>query len=738
MRIESQRIGQYELHQRLHQDNTGETWRAYDTVAQRMVILKFCRTDVLDTADALTGYLRRIEAVASLHHPNIVHIHNVQVLAPRSTGEPSPLICLAIEYIEGETLADYIAGSSAVGKTPPAAEMVQLFSFLAIALDSAHQRGVIHGNLKPTNILLNQKGEAQGRIGVPVLTDFALSKVLSKRQSSDIPLYLAPEQIKGMPAAERSDIYALGVLLYELYTGTPPFRGSRPIAVMMQHINALPTSPDLVNPGVSPALAQVILRCLAKDPQQRFPNATSLALALADALHLSAPENLRRFALSLGITPSVESLAAAPAESAAGRQATGIEKDLPLQRPEAMLARSRRRANRALIIIAILTLVFILGAGFGAMQLMKGNIFAPAQAGGHAFFLNSGQLNQSTTQGINDELQVDLANLPDPAAGKSYYAWLLGDIKQSEAIPLFLGRLTLDQGNLHFLYKGDQQHTNLLAFFSRFLITEDSTRTPSSNPLLDQSTWRYYAALPQTPDAADPLHFSMLDHLRHLLVESPELAIRGLHGGLAFWFARDAATVASLASTLGEDWHNRATGAIRDQVIRILDYLDGNAVIKTDLPASTPWLADAQIAQVPLLGPAPKEADPPGYVFQNETPPGYVYLIQTHLNGAILSPQSAPAQHQLAIQINGAIDGARQALTAVYQDAKRLFSMTDAQLLQSSSLAIMDDLATQAQYAYTGQPNPSTGTTQGGSLWIYNNFQRLATFDVEPYSAPKS
>jgi len=737
MRIESQRIGQYELHQRLHQENTGETWRAYDTVAQRMVILKFCRTDALETADALAGYLRRIEDVASLHHPNIVHIHNVQVLAPRSTGEPSPLICLAIEYIEGETLADSIASTSAVGKTPPAAEMLQLFSFLALALDTAHQRGVIHGNLKPTNILLKQESEAQGRIGLPILTDFALSTVLSKRQSSDIPLYLAPEQIKGMPASERSDIYALGVLLYELYTGTPPFRGSRPIAVMMQHINAAPTSPDLVNPGVSPALAQVILRCLAKDPQQRFPNATSLALALADALHLSAPEPLRRFALSLGITLPTESPAPAAVESA-GRQATDIEKDLPPQRSEAMLARSRRRANRALAIIAILTLVFILGTGFGAMLLMKGNLFAPAQGGGHAFFLNSGQLNQSTTQGINDELQVDLANLPDPAAGKSYYAWLLGDIKQSETIPLFLGRLTLDQGRLHLLYKGDQQHTNLLAFFSRFLVTEDSTRAPSSDPLLDQSTWRYYAALPQTPDAADPLHFSMLDHLRHLLVESPELAIRGLHGGLAFWFARNAATVASLASTLGEDWHNGSARTIREQIIRILDYLDGNAVIKTDLPASTPWLADVRIAQVPLLGPAPKEADPPGYVFQNETPPGYVYLIQTHLNGAVLSPQATPAQHQLAIQINGAIDDARQSLTSVYQDAKRLFSMTDAQLLQSSALAVIDDLATQAQYAYTGQPNPSTGVTQGGSLWIYNNFQRLATFDVEPYSVPKS
>src|SRR5581483_3956166 len=183
---------------------------------------------------------------------------------------------------------------------------------------------------------------------------------------------------------------------------------------------------------------------------------------------------------------------------------------------------------------------------------------------------------------------------------------------------------------------------------------------------------------------------------------------------------------------------NKDARTIRDQIIRILDYLDGTAAIKTDLSASTPWLADAQVAQVPLLGPAPKDADPPGYVFQNETPPGYVYLIQTHLNGAILSPQATREQHQLAVQINGAIDSARQTLTSVYQDAKHLFALTDVQLLQASSLAILDDLATQAQYAYTGQPNPSTGTTQGGSLWIYNNFQRLATFDVVQYTAPAS
>jgi hypothetical protein len=446
---------------------------------------------------------------------------------------------------------------------------------------------------------------------------------------------------------------------------------------------------------------------------------------------------LRRNAVALGIPLLAEPLTV-PAEGMAGRQGSSSARGLPPQEPGAMLARSRRRANRSLAIIALLVLIFILGAGFGAMQLMQKNSLLPGRNVGHAFFLNSGQLNQSTTQGINDELQVDLANLPSPAAGKSYYAWLLGDVKQSEAVPLFLGRLTVEQGNLHFLYTGDRQHTNLLAIFSRFLITEDDAHTPSSNPLLDQRTWRYYATLLQTPDPADALHFSMLDHLRHLLVESPELAIRGLHGGLAFWFARETATVANLSSSLSEDWHNKAAAVIHDQIIRILEYLDGQANSKTDLPASTPWLADARTAQVPLLGPAPKDADPPGYVFQNETPPGYVYLIQTHLNGAILAPEATTDQHHLAVQINGAIDAARQALTTVYQDAKQLLALPVAQLLQPSALTLLDDLATQAQYAYTGQPDPSTGVAQGGSLWIYNNFQRLATLEVNLYTASES
>ncbi len=738
MKIEAQRIGQYELRQRLCQDNASETWQAYDTTAQRPVILKFYRTEPLDDAHSLTMYLQSVEEIASLHQPNIARIHDIQVLAPRSTGNPYPLICLVVEWVEGETLADYIKGISALGKIPSPAEIVQLFSALALAIDSAHQHHIIHGNLKPTNILLNQSADGVGRIGTPMLTDFAATRLAPKRRpGNDIPFYLAPEQIQGVSADERSDIYALGVMLYELYTGMPPFRGNRPIAVMMQHVNALPTPPDLVNPGISPALTQIILRCLAKDPRERFPNATSLAIALANALHITIPESLRHFALLLGSAalstdPYSTQSPSARATAAASPARPGSEL------PDPTLPSTRKRGHRSLVIISTLALVLILGTSLGTWLLAQKNTTGATQIIGQAFFVNSGQLNENTTQGINDELQIELSNVPEPAAGKSYYAWLLGDISQAEELPLFLGRLPVENGKVNFLYPGNSQHANLLATASRFLITEDSTNNPSSNPLPDQSTWRYYAVIPQTPDPADSLHFSLLDHLRHLLVESPELSIRNLHGGLAFWFARDTATVADLTNSLAEDWQKHDANTIHEQIVRTLDYLDGDSFIKPDVPANTPFLADPRISQVALLGPTPQDSDPPGYVFQNESPPGYVYLIQSHLNGAILSPQATPEQHQLATQINGGIDSVRNALLRVYQDAKQLVRMTNAQLLQPSTLVVLDNAATQAQYAYTGQPNPSTGTSQSGALWIYNNLQRLATFEVAPYVAPKS
>jgi len=720
MKTELPAIGQYELQQLLARTSTGEVWRAYDSERRCAVTVKFSRADATAAADALERYVQDVERVALLHHPNIVPIHDVHVQPARGSDNSASLICLAMPYVGGESLADYLRRTSATGKIPPPAEVVDLFTSLALALDTAHRHGVIHGNLKPTNILLDRSAPGPDGIGTPLLTDFGATRFPPGRRGHDIPFYLAPEQVKGAPASERSDIYALGVILYELYTGGSPFRGNRPIAVMMQHLNAVPTPPDLVNPTISPALAQVILRCLAKDPQARFPSASSLALALARALHVEVPGNLHR---SAALVDEVTAPVA--------RQGQGVPLSASSRSP------TRKRGNQRLAIAAIVALTLLLATGYGTLLLLtQRDAPSTPQLSGHAFFTNSGQLDENSNQGINDELQVDLSNIPDPAPGKSYYAWLLGDLAQTEASPIFLGRLSVEHGTVHFLYAGDGHHANLLGLASRFLITEDDAQHPSSNPLLDQSTWRYYGAIPQTPNPADTLHFSMLDHLRHLLVESPELTLRGLHGGLAFWFVRNMAAVSNLANTLADEWHKRDANAIHGQLIRILDYLDGASFVHSDVPPGTPLLADAQATQIALLGPAPQDADPPGYVYQNEAPPGYVYLIQDHMNGALLAPQATAEQRQLGIHISRELDGVKNSVARAAQDARQLVRLTDAHLLQAPALALLDDLATQAQDAYTGQLDPSASQPEGGALLIYGNLQRLAAFEMRPYVAP--
>lgn len=718
MKTELPHIGQYGLQQRLARSSTGEVWRAYDSERRCAVIIKFYRAGATAAADALERYVEGVERVASLHHPNIVPIHDVHVQPTASAGDLASLVCLAMPYIQGESLANYLRRISAAGKIPPPAEVVDLFTSLGLALDTAHGRGVIHGNLKPSNILLGRSATGPEGIGKPLLTDFGTTRFPPERRGQDIPFYLAPEQLQGAGASARSDVYALGVILYELYTGSPPFRGNRPIAVMMQHTSAAPTPPDLVNPTISPALSQVILRCLAKDPQVRYPNASALALALARALHVEIPVDLRRSAANLEevTAPLARQGESSPASSS---------------RPK------RKRGKSRLGIGAIVALTLLCATVFGTLLLLtqRGAPDSPALAG-HAFFLNSGQLDEHSNQGINDELQVDLSNVPAPAPGKSYYAWLLGDLAQPEASPIFLGRLQVVRGTVRFLYAGDGQHANLLGLASRFLVTEDDAQHPAGNPLLDQGTWRYYGAIQQTPNPADKLHFSMLDHLRHLLVESPELAIRGLHGGLAFWFVRNTATVSSLANGLVDEWQKRDADALRGQLIRILDYLDGASYVKSDVPTGTPLLSDVQASQVGLLGPAPQDADPPGYVYQNEAPPGYVYLIEDHMNGALLAPQSTAEQRQLGLQISRELDSVKNEVARASQDARQLVRLTDAQLLQAPALTLLDDLATHAQDAYTGQLDPAAGRAEGGALLIYGNLQRLAAFDVQPYAAP--
>ncbi|HZU03060.1 MAG TPA: serine/threonine-protein kinase, partial [Ktedonobacteraceae bacterium] len=145
-------------------------------------------------------------------------------------------------------------------------------------------------------------------MGEPILTDFGIAKLLGVPAVTLIgswlgtPYYASPEQARGDPGNERSDIYSLGVILYEVCTGSLPFQGDTPTSVLMQHVNATPTLPNAINPNIPPALTIVIMRSLAKDPASRFPTASALAIALAEALNRPVPEGLRSNAVSINVS----------------------------------------------------------------------------------------------------------------------------------------------------------------------------------------------------------------------------------------------------------------------------------------------------------------------------------------------------------------------------------------------------------------------------------------------------
>jgi len=339
---------------------------------------------------------------------------------------------------------------------------------------------------------------------------------------------------------------------------------------------------------------------------------------------------------------------------------------------------------------------------------------------GHVSFASSGQTGQNTSQGIADTLNIDLSNILAPPAGKSYYAWLLGDSNDSEAQPILLGRVSVDHGMIHFPFAGDQQHDDLIASSSRFLITVENSAITPIVPTTDPNARLYYAAIPQIPSGVD--HYSQLDHLRHLLSEDPKLASQGLHGGLDVWLLKNTIQIAQWASHARQ---TQNTGMRRQDLVDILYYLDGQACVQQDLqgvPQGTPTTPEnatnAMIAHVALLQ------------LCGQLPiPGYLVHIGVHLNGVIHAPGASADQQKLANQITVEMDDLNMLLEKVHQDVQRLVKMSNAQFLQLSGQALLNDLATQAKEAYRGQTSPSA---QPGALQIHDDIERLATLNVMP------
>ncbi|HLZ81429.1 MAG TPA: protein kinase, partial [Ktedonobacteraceae bacterium] len=298
------RLGKYEIQQFLGKGNIGEVWKAHDSSNRRDVALKTVYAD-LQRSDPqfLTRFMNDGQFLVALRHANLVPTLEVNVTRQEQSNEITAY--LVTEYIVGQTFANYLQNTSHQGNFPALSEIIKFFTNLGLALDYAYQQEIVHGNLTPDNILLNQQDTSHFPGGEPMLTDVGLAQLLGLaiNNYSKVPLYLSPEQAQGHPPSQRSDVYALGVILYEIYTGTVPFRGESSIAILSQHMQSLPTPPALINPIVPPGLSEVILRAMAKDPNTRYPNVSTFAAAIASASTRQSSFSFSQQPLGKGISP---------------------------------------------------------------------------------------------------------------------------------------------------------------------------------------------------------------------------------------------------------------------------------------------------------------------------------------------------------------------------------------------------------------------------------------------------
>jgi transcriptional regulator with XRE-family HTH domain len=348
-------------------------------------------------------------------------------------------------------------------------------------------------------------------------------------------------------------------------------------------------------------------------------------------------------------------------------------------------------------------------------------------------FLSSDDFQGDSAQGMNDEVVIHLSGLPAPAVSTGYYAWITGT-SGSEAVWIPLGQLTWTPTSgsmlssrsgrgIASLFYVAPQHTNLLVSSSRFLITEEATNIPPQQP---SSVWICEASISAVPTPGDPNHYSLLDHLRHLLAAEPSLAALGIRGGLIYWLTRNTEQVELEASDLPADWHAHRFSMLRQHLIRILDYLDGSSFVGSDVPAGTPLLVESPFARIGLLT-----------LTSSQEPPGYILHTDIHLEGVRDALGASAFQRQLATRLRIAMNAVSFWLSNVRQDALQLVRMDDTRLAQSATLPLLMDLATQAQDAFTGSTNQAlakasvapSAVSGAGVNWIESQSQQLATFN---------
>jgi serine/threonine-protein kinase len=338
----------YEMVQHIARGGMAQVYLAKDLLLDRPVALKVLFPELSVDRSFVERFRREAKAAANLSHPNIVSIYD--------WGQGDQTYYIVMEYVDGSTL------SSLLRQGPLEPERAaSVAASVAAALDFAHRRGVIHRDVKPGNVLIDERGQVK-------VADFGIARAVGTSEDltqtgsvMGTATYFSPEQAQGYPVDPRSDVYSLGVVLYEMATGKPPFTGENPVSIAYKHVKEPPPRPTSVNPAVPAPLEAIILKALSKDPEDRYQSADDMR---ADLVRFTNHQPVAALAALGAPTAMMGTVGIAPTrlQPAAAVAATTVQPALGEPPPP------DRSRNALYALIAVILAALLLGGYFGGRQ----------------------------------------------------------------------------------------------------------------------------------------------------------------------------------------------------------------------------------------------------------------------------------------------------------------------------------------------------------------------------------
>ncbi|WP_308534474.1 Stk1 family PASTA domain-containing Ser/Thr kinase [uncultured Mobiluncus sp.] len=366
--------GRYEISQLIGRGGMAEVHIGTDTRLNRIVAIKILRQDLARDPVFQARFRREAQSAANLNHPSIVAVYDTgEETITASDGAEIKVPYIVMEYVEGHTVRELLTDGNPV----PLEEAVEIVSGVLDALEYAHHQNLVHRDIKPGNVMITTTGKIK-------VMDFGIARALSDSQATmtqtdavvGTAQYLSPEQARGEQVDARSDLYSAGCLLFELLTGQPPFKGDSAVAVAFQHVSQLPPLPSSIAPDIPESLDRVVMKALAKDREDRYPDAAHMRADLQASLrggNVAAPATSTWTAPLVGDTtgattvlppvnqgyPSNYGTARSNAMSSAGQTTQTLEATDPAQNH-----RGKTNKKPLIIVIVLLAILAVLGLGY--------------------------------------------------------------------------------------------------------------------------------------------------------------------------------------------------------------------------------------------------------------------------------------------------------------------------------------------------------------------------------------